>query len=144
MVIDYIYFLLFSFMHAYFQYFTFIHVLFWRRVYEFGIALDMLQVVGDILVMVAELERLIEDARSRVPEILRFSSTFFSRALVPTGARCYHIYSSQATIFYFSDTVHFFSQIYYIWDVEMSSFDGSLFYFWTIALSHVSTESQDT
>jgi len=69
----------------------------------------MLQVVGDILVAVAELEGLIEDARSRVrgPEILRFSSALFSRALVPAGARCYHIYSSHATIFYFLDTIHF-------------------------------------
>ena len=69
----------------------------------------MLQVDGDILVAVAELEGLIEDARSRVRglEILRFSSALFSRALVPAGARCYHIYSSRATIFYFSDTVHF-------------------------------------
>ena len=64
------------------------------------------------LVAVAELDGLIEDARSRVrgPEILRFSSTLFSRALVPTGARCYHIYSSRATIFYFSDTVHFLAR----------------------------------
>ena len=61
------------------------------------------------LVAVAELDGLIDDARSRVlgPEILRFSSALFSRALVPAGARCYHIYSSRATIFYFSDTVHF-------------------------------------
>ena len=56
---------------------------------------------------------------------------------------CYHIYSSQATIFYFSDST-FFSQISYIWDAEMNSFDGSLFYLWTIVLSHVRTESQDT
>ena len=76
---------------------------------EFGIALDMLQVVSDILVAVVELDGLIEDARSRVrvPEILRFSGALFNRALVPAGARCYHIYSSQATIFYFLDTVHF-------------------------------------
>ena len=69
----------------------------------------MLQVVGDILVAVAEMEGLIEDARSRVRglEILRFSSALVNRALVPAGARCYHIYSSQATIFYFSYTVHF-------------------------------------
>ena len=69
----------------------------------------MLQVVGDILVAVAKLEGFIEDARNKVRglEILRFSSVFFSRALVPAGARCYHIYSSRATIFYFSDTVHF-------------------------------------
>ena len=40
-------------------------------------------------------------------DILRFSSALFSRALALVGARCYHIYSSQATIFYFSDTVHF-------------------------------------
>ena len=55
------------------------------------------------------MDGLIEDARSRVrgPEILRFSSALFSRALVPARARCYHIYSSRATIFYFSDTVHF-------------------------------------
>ena len=60
------------------------------------------------LVAVAELDGLIEDARSRVwgPKILRFSSTLFSRALVPARAKCYHIYSSQATIFYFLDTVH--------------------------------------
>ena len=66
-------------MHAYIQYFIFIHILFWRSVYEFGIALDMLQVVGDILVVVAELEGLIEDVRSTVqgPEILRFSSSLF-------------------------------------------------------------------
>ena len=64
---------------------------------------------GTFLVAIAELDGLIEDARSRVrgPDILRFSSALFSRALVPAGARCYHIYSSQATIFYFSDTVHF-------------------------------------
>ena len=69
----------------------------------------MMQVVGDILVALAELEGLIEDARSRVRglEILRFSSTLFSRALVPAGAKCYHIYSSQDIIFYFSDTVQF-------------------------------------
>ena len=69
----------------------------------------MPQVVGDILVAVAELEGLIEDARSRVrgPEIMRFSSALSSRALVPARARCYHIYSSQDTIFYFSNTVHF-------------------------------------
>ena len=62
------------------------------------------------LVAVAELDGLIKDVRSRVqagPEILRFSSALFSKALVPAGARCYHIYSSKATIFYFSDTVHF-------------------------------------
>ena len=96
-------------MHTYFQYFIFIHILFRRSICEFGIALDMLQVFGDILVTVAELEGLIEDARIRVrgPEILGSSSALFSRALVPAGARCYHIYSSQATIFYFSDTVHF-------------------------------------
>ena len=35
---------------------------------------------------------------------------FFSRALVPVGAICYHIYSSRATIFYFSDTVHFLAR----------------------------------
>ena len=71
----------------------------------FGIALDMLQVVDDILVAVAKLEGLIKDARSRVrgPEILRFSSALFSIALVPAGARCYHIYSSRPTIFYFSN-----------------------------------------
>ena len=59
-------------------------------------------------------------------------------------APCYHIYSSQATIFYFLDTVHFFSQISDIWDSEMSNFDGSLLYWWTIVLSHVRNESQDT
>ena len=75
---------------------------------EFCIALEILQVVGDILVVVAELDGLIEDARSRVQgrKILRFSSALFSRALVPAGARCYHTYSSQTTIFYFSDTAH--------------------------------------
>ena len=58
---------------------------------------------------VAELEGLIKDSSRRVrgPETLRFSSALFSRALVPAGARCYHIYSSQDTIFYFSDTIHF-------------------------------------
>ena len=61
------------------------------------------------MVVVAELDGLIENARSRVQgtEILRFSSALFSRALVPAKARCYHIYSSKATIFYFSDAVHF-------------------------------------
>ena len=60
-------------------------------------------------VAVAELEGLIEDAKNRVrgPEILRFSSALFSRALVPAGAKCYHIYRNQDTIFYFSDTLHF-------------------------------------
>ena len=33
---------------------------------------------------------------------------------------CYHIYSSQATIFYFSDTVHFSARSLTLWDVEMS------------------------
>ena len=97
-------------MHAYFQYFIFIHILFWRPICEFGIALEMLQVVGDILVAVAELEGLIEDVRSRVRglAILKFSSALFIRALVPDPTKiCYHIYSSQATIFYFSDTIHF-------------------------------------
>ena len=83
---------------------------------EFGIALDMMQVVDDILVAVAELERLIEDARIilRGLEILRFLSALFSRALVPARARCYHIYSSRATIFYFSDFSTLFSQFPYI------------------------------
>ena len=69
----------------------------------------MLQVVNEILVAIAELDGLSEDTISRVrgPEILRFSSVLFSKALVPAGARCYHIYSSQVTIFYFSDTIHF-------------------------------------
>ena len=81
----------------------------WRPVCELGIDLDILQEVGDILAAVAKLEGLIENASSKVrgPEILKFSSALFSRALVPVGARCYHIYSSQVTIFYFSDTVHF-------------------------------------
>ena len=64
------------------------------------------------LVVVEKLDGLIEDVRSRVrgPEILRLSSTLFSRALVPDAARCYHIYSSQATIFYFPDTVNFLAR----------------------------------
>ena len=97
-------------MHFYFFSILYIiHILFWRLVCEFGIALDMLQVVRYILVAIAKLDGWIEDAGSIVwpPDILRFSSALFSRALVPTGARCYHIYSSQATIFYFLDTVNF-------------------------------------
>ena len=96
-------------MHFYFSILYNIHILFLWLVCEFGIALDMLQVVGDILVAIAELDGLIEDATSwvRGPEIRRFSSTLFNRAIVPAGAKCYHIYSSQATIFYFLDTVHF-------------------------------------
>ena len=72
-----------------------------------------MQVVGDIFVAVAELDGLIEDVRSRVrgPEILRFSSALFSRALVPAGDRCYHMYSSRATIFYFSDFCTLFQPV---------------------------------
>ena len=71
---------------------------------------------GAFLVVVAVLDGLIEDARSKVqgPEILRFSSALFSRALVSAGARCYHIYSRRATIFYLSNSSTFFSQIPYI------------------------------
>ena len=64
------------------------------------------------LVVVAEMDGLIEDARGRVrgPAILSFLSTLFNRALVPAGAKCYHIYGSRATIFYFSDIVHFWAR----------------------------------
>ena len=79
--------------------------MFWRLVCEFGIALDMLQVVRDILGK--RLQSWMDWSRMQGPEILRFSSALFSRALVPAGAKCYHIYSSRATIFYFLDTVHF-------------------------------------
>ena len=52
----------------------FIHTVFWRTICEFGIALDILQVVDDILIAVAELEWWIEDTSNKVwgPEILRF------------------------------------------------------------------------
>ena len=61
------------------------------------------------MVAEAKLEWRTVDTSSRVrgPEILRFSSALFSRALVPAGAKCYHIYSNQATIFYFSETILF-------------------------------------
>ena len=38
---------------------------------------------------------------------------------------CYHIYSRQDTILYFSDSSTFFSQFPYIWDAEISIYDGS-------------------
>ena len=86
-------------------------------------------------------ENVLESERSIPKYFTHLWSTSIPYCYLSCICHCYHIYSSWATIFYFSDSVHFFSQIPYIWDAEMNIYDGSLFIWWTIALSHARTES---